>query len=199
MKVLKSLNARVVVILLSVLLVTQLVLAAKGLFPEQSVTRTWSWAYRPQTLRELYDLSDMIIVGTVANVKEGPQWVGKTTAPEHPTVTVDSMLIEMKVTAVVKGRIRVGDTLTIYRLVNVDENTHSVGENYLVFLRPRLESVEPSDGSHFIFAAEGNYHVVEDRLVWDWQHLANDENSFAASELDGARLDRVLEQVESLD
>jgi len=164
-------------------------------------TSEWQWIFRPKSLDELYDLSDVIVVGTVTGVTEGPQWVGKTTSPDQPTITADSMLIDITIDTPVKGIFNSGDTLTIYRQVNISENTHEIGQTYLMFLQEFVElegSHKPAEGSHGLFAAEGNYSVVDGRLVWKWANLANDSNSFAASELDGAQLSDILQRIEAL-
>lgn len=189
-----------IIVVLSALLLVQIMPVVQDRLAKPTITTMpWSWIYRPQSLQELVELSDLILVGTITDVAAGPQWVGTTTSPEHPTVTADSMLISVAIVNPVKGQINTGDKLTIYRQVNLGENTHTVAETYLFFLRKRLESTDSSDGSHFIFAAEGNYHIVAGQLVWDWARLANDTNSFAAIELDGANLTEILERIESLE
>ncbi len=200
MKVLKTLMPRILIVVLGVLLLVQIGITVQARFAKPAViTSTWSWAYRPETLKELYELSNMIVIGTVTDTKEGPQWVGETTSAEHPIETVDSTLIGVSVLNPIKGKINIGDQITIYRLVNIEQNTHKIGETYLLFLRTRLESTNSTDGSHFLFAAESNYHIVGDRLIWDWSDLANNKDSFAANELDNAQLDTVLQQIDSLE
>lgn len=199
MKILKTLIPRILIPVLGILLLVQIGITVQAKFAKSAaITSTWSWAYRPETLKEMYELSDMIVIGTVTDIKEGPQWVGETTSIEHPTETADSMLISVSVLNPIKGKVNIGDQITIYRLVNIEQNTHEIGETYLLFLRARLESTDSTDGSHFLFAAESNYHIVEDRLIWDWSDLANNKNSFAANELDNVQLDTVLQQVDSL-
>lgn len=189
---------RILIVTLGILLLVQMGVIVRAALVERAVTTSWSWAYRPETLKEMYELSDMVIVGTVIDVREGPEWEAETTSPDHPTITVNSMLIDVSVVTSLKGEAIDRGQITIYRQVDLEQNSHKIGETYLVFLRTRLESTEATDGSYFVFAAEGNYQVVENKLVWDWADLANSKDTFAANDLDGLQLDIAVQQVESL-
>lgn len=189
---------KIVIIVLLGVLIMQVGMAVQARITPPPVTSLMSWAFQPQTLKELYDLSDTIVIAKVTGVAPGPQLVSETTSPDHPTMTRDTMLITVSVMTLVKGAAGTDSEMTIYRQVHVDQNTHKIGETYLLFLRNRVESTSTTDGSYFIVAAEGNYHIVNNQLIWDWKEFANNDESFAAKEVDAQPLDRVLQEIDSL-
>ncbi len=199
MKTLKTLLlSPTVIVVLGALLLLQIGWAAQArLLPASPPARLMSWAYHPENLQQAYDLSDIVVVAKVISVIPGPQLVGETTSPDHPTMTVDSTYVNVSVITSLKGKVGSDDEIAVYRQINIAENTgptqHTIGETYLLFLRARSDA---SDGSYYILSSEGNYHIVNDQLVWSWSVLADRGDSFAGK-LEGAQLDTVLQQINS--
>lgn len=196
--IIRPFASRFLIVLLAVLLIVQVGLTLQAKSKASVIPAELSWPFQPQSLKELYDLSDVIVLVRVNDVLAGPQLIAETTSPDHPTLTIDTMLINVSVVKSVKGEQSVESETTIYRQVNVDENTHQVGELYLLFLRKRVESTSNSDGPYFPFALESSYHVVNDQLVWEWKEPGINKKYFAARELDGKPLNAVLQEIESL-
>ena len=199
MKTLRTLLPRIVTVVLVALLLLQIGAAVRArMLPASPPAPQMSWAYHPENLKQAYDLSDIVVVAKVTSVTAGPELVAETTSPDHPTMTLDSTLVNVSVITPLKGKVVSGDEVTVYRQINIGQNTgptqHAVADVFLLFLRA---SSDASDGSYYILSPEGNYRIVNGRLNWSWSVLADRSDSFA-SKLDGAQLDTVLQQIDSL-
>lgn len=198
MKTLKPLILRITITTLLGLLLWQIGVAVQVRLSSANAptTRTaYSWAYHPEDLKQAYELSDLVIVGEVTSVMAGPTLEAETTSPDHPIVTLDSTLVHLLVTTPLNGKVETGSEITVYRQINIAENSgptqHTVGEKYLLFLGARPE------GDYYILFAEGNYHVAKGRLIWSWATLADRDASFA-KQLEGDSFETVLQQIASL-
>jgi hypothetical protein len=120
------------------------------------------WANKPQSIKELKSLSDLIAYGKVVKVEKGTDIVHYIKGEEQP-YRIPTQIITFEITKKLKG-VKVGTQVKVFKTGDssfriADDPAYEVGKEYMLFLQKR-----PGTDDYLVVAPAGRYSVINNKL-----------------------------------